>query len=311
MRDNRYTEYSGLDGLDYSGTLAWRWLYGERSSVDVGLSKSRTTLGFADVRIPGRPVVDATSVSVLGTLEVVPRWSAVAGTGVTTTENAPASRSVLDYRLNYIEGGARYDWRTGSVFDFLWRHQAATFRLPSLASGSDNGYDEDDVGVRMTWQATGATRVSGRAGVQSRSYRDGARPSFTGPAFRLTADWQPRGGLSISTTVRNELSAAAEINANYAQLRGVSTFASWQATGKTSVRAGLDYLTRDFRNDTPATSSAPLRRDRIGSASIGVAAQPLRFVELSAELRVERRNSNFDNFDFNARLLTLRAGVVF
>jgi hypothetical protein len=311
LRDNRYTEYPGLDGIDYSVALGWTLFHGDRSSLAVDALQSRTTLGFADVRIPGRPVVDTTSASVRGALEFVPRWSALAALGVTSTENEPASRTPLDYRLTFTEVGARYDWMTGSTFDFVWRHSIAEFpnSVPGLAF--DNGYDQDDVGVRMAWRVSEATTVSGRAGLQHRSYRDPRRESFTGPGVSLTADWRPRASLAISTSVRSELSTAAEISATYAQLNGVSTAATWAATGKTTVRAAVDLLRRDFRGDAVSGLTGTTRRDDIVGLSVGVAVRPWRTLELGADLRWDQRDSTVPSFDFTVRTLVLRAGLVF
>jgi hypothetical protein len=311
LRDNRYTEYPGLDGLDYSVALGWTLFNGDRNSLAVDASRSRATLGFADVRIPGRPVVDTSSLAVRGALEIVPRWSALAAAGVTSTENAPASRTVLDYRLTFVEAGARHDWMTGSTFDFVWRRSFAEFPNSVAGLAFDNGYDQDDVGVRMTWRISEATTLSGRAGLQHRSYRDPRRESFTGPGVSLTADWRPRGGLAISSTLRSELSTAAEISATYAQLNGLSTAATWAATGKTSVRAGIDLLRRDFRGDAVSGLVGATRRDDIVGLSVGVAVRPWRTLELGADLRWDQRDSTVPSFDFTARTLVLRAGLVF
>lgn len=311
LRDNRYSNYPGLDGLDYSVALGWTLFNADRNSIAVDATRSRATLGFADVRIPGRPVVDTTSVSVRGAFEFVPRWSGLAALGSTTTGNEPVSRTVLDYRLTFAEAGARYDWMTGSAFDFVWRRSVAEFpnSVPGLAF--DNGYDQDDVGVRMAWRVSEATTVSGRAGLQHRSYRDPRRDSFTGPGISLTADWRPRASLAIATTVRSELSTAAEISATYAQLNGFTTAATWAVTGKTSVRAAVDLLRRDFRGDAVSGLTGLTRRDDIVGLSLGVAARPWRSVEVGADLRWDRRDSTVPSFDFSVRTIVLRAGLVF
>lgn len=306
LRNSDYHRHPALDGTDFDIVAGWRWLHGDRNSVDVDLSRRRTTSSFADVRgVSTRPVVDATSLAVVGTIEFVPRWSAIAGAGRTRTSNSPSSRSTLDYRLDHVEAGARYDWRTGSTFDLVWRHQTAEF---AGASGqADNGYRDDDLSVRLAWQATGATRVTGRAGLQSREYRDPARPSFVGPGIRLAADWRATGALQVNASLRNELSTAAEIDASYAQLRGVGVAARWQFTDKSAMTAGLDLLRRDFRGENIA---AVRRRDSISGIAIGAVSRPLRWLEVGAELRYDRRNSNVDAFDFGVRGLLLRAAMV-
>ena len=127
LRDTRYTENPRLDGFDWSALLGWTLLEGDQNSLGIDLSRSRATLGFADARVLGRPIVDTTSLSVRGALEVVPRWSAIAAVGWLSTANEPASRAVLDFEQTYFESGARYDFRTGSIVDFVWRHSIVDF----------------------------------------------------------------------------------------------------------------------------------------------------------------------------------------
>jgi hypothetical protein len=310
VRDSRYSEYSQLDGIDYSGEVGWTLLNGDRNSLEVSASRSRRTLGFADARVLGRPVVDTASFRLGGALEFSPRWSAIAAVGRADTVNAPASRSVLDYTSTFVEVGARYDWRTGSRFDLVWRHSIADF-VSRSPLGFENGYAQDDVGVRLDWRITEATALTGRVGVQFRDYADPFRESFIGPGVSLNADWRPRGGLQIVTSLRSELSAAAEINASYARLNGVSSTASWLATGKTTLRTGVDMLRRDFRGSGSTGLIDSQRRDTLTAFIAGISVQVGRTFEVGVDLRLDRRSSNVDAFDYATRIVTLRAGTVF
>jgi hypothetical protein len=310
LRDTRYTENPRLDGFDWSALLGWTLLEGDQNSLGIDLSRSRATLGFADARVLGRPVVDTTSLSVRGALEVVPRWSAIAAVGWLSTANEPASRSVLDYEQTFVETGARYDFRTGSIVDFVWRHSDVDF-VNGNSLGFDNGYSQDDIGLRLVWRVTEVTLLSGRVGLQVRDYADARRDRFTGPGVSLNADWRPRGGLQVVTTLRSELSAPAEINASYARINAVSTTASWLATGKTTLRAGVDLMRRDFRGDGTGGSNVAQRRDLMTALTGAISIQVWRTLELGADLRLDRRDSNVDSFDYFTRIFTLRAGMVF
>jgi hypothetical protein len=310
LRDTRYTEYPQLDGFDWSTSLGWTLLEGDQNSLGIDLARSRATLGFADARVLGRPVVDTTSLSVRGALEVVPRWSAIAAVGWLSTANEPVSRAVLDFEQTYVETGARYDFRTGSRVDFVWRHSVVDFvNVNSL--GFDNGYSQDDIGLRLDWRVTEVTLLTGRVGLQIRDYVDARRDRFTGPGVSLNADWRPRGGLQVVTNLRSELSAPAEINASYARINALSTTASWLATGKTTLRAGVDLMRRDFRGDGTGGSNVAGRRDLMTALTGAISIQVWRTLELGADLRLDRRDSNVDSFDFFTRIFTLRVGMVF
>jgi hypothetical protein len=310
LRDTRYTEYPQLDGFDWSTSLGWTLLEGDQNSLGIDLARSRATLGFADARVLGRPVVDTTSLSMRGALEVVPRWSAIAAVGWVSTANEPVSRSVLDFEQTFVETGARYDFRTGSIVDFVWRHSVVDF-VNGNSLGFDNGYSQDDIGLRLDWRVTEVTLLSGRVGLQVRDYADARRDRFTGPGVSLNADWRPRGGLQVVTTLRSELSAPAEINASYARINAVSTTASWLATGKTTLRAGVDLMRRDFRGDGTGGSNVAQRRDLMTALTGAISIQVWRTLELGADLRFDRRDSNVDSFDYFTRIFTLRAGMVF
>jgi hypothetical protein len=311
VRNNHYREYSYLDGIGYNAALGWRLLHGDADTLDVDVSYNRTLLGFADVRTAGRPSVNVAAASVRGSLQFAPRWSAIAGVGTTTTDNQPASRSFLDYQLNFLETGLRFDWRTGSVFDFVWRNQTATFTQPNSSADGTDGYNENLVGVRMNWQVSEATSVFGRFGLQSRDYTAGDNPNFTGLSYVMSMRWQPRASLTIDATARNELSAAAEINANYARLRGLNVGAAWQATGKTVVRVGAEVLNRNFTGTPGTVAAGPERQDKIYGATIGVAYRPMRTVELGVDYRLDRRDSNNASYDYNAQVVVLRVFLEF
>ena len=311
VRNNHYRQYSYLDGIGYSAALGWRLLHGDADTLDVDLSYNRTLLGFADVRITGRPSVNAAAASVRGSVQFAPRWSAIGGVGTTTTDNQPASRSFLDYQLDFLETGLRFDWRTGSVFDFVWRNQTAKFTQADSSADGTDGYNENLVGVRMNWQVSEATSVFGRFGLQSRDYVASDNPNFTGLSYVMSMRWQPRGSLTIDATARNELSAAAEINASYARMRGVNIGAAWQATGTTVVRTGAEVLNRNFTGTPGTVAAGPERQDKIYGATIGVAYRQTRTVELGIDYRLDRRDSNNASYDYNAQVLVLRASLEF
>jgi hypothetical protein len=311
--DRRYAEYSQLNGFDHDVLLGWRLLHRDRDALDVSVNQSRQTLGFADARIPGRPFVDTFAVRATAAVELVPRWSALFGAGLVTTDNSPGTRSNLDYQLVYFETGARYDWRTGSVFDFVWRRQSAEFTQQPLSSVvANNGYDEDLIGLRMTWQVSEITLLSGRVGLQHRDYYAPGLQTRTGPGANLTLVWQPRGAWRIDAGLRSELSAAAEINASYARLNGVNATATWFASGKSRLRAGIDLLDRQFQNNLAADlAQVPARKDLIVALTAGLSIQLWRTLELAADWRFEDRNSNQNNFDYRAHTVLVRLGAVF
>jgi hypothetical protein len=311
--DRRYNEYSQLNGFDHDVLLGWRLLHRDRDALDLSVNQSRQTLGFADARIPGRPIVDTFAVRANAAVELVPRWSALLGAGLVTTDNSPDSRSNLDYQLVYVETGARYDWRTGSVFDFVWRRQSAEFTQPSLGANiANNGYEEDLIGLRMTWQVSEITLVSGRIGLQHRDYYAPGLQTKTGPGANLTLVWQPRGAWRIDAGLRSELSAAAEINASYARLNGVNAAATWFATDKSRLRASIDLLDRQFQNNVIADQAqVPARKDLIVALTAGLSIQLWRTLELAADWRLEDRKSNQANFDYRAHTLVVRLGAVF
>ena len=311
VRNNHYRDNAYLDGIGYNAALGWRLLHGDADTLDVDVSYNRTLLGFADVRTTGRPSVNVAAASVRGGLQFAPRWSAIAGVGTTSTDNQPASRSYLNYQLDFLETGVRFDWRTGSVFDFVWRNQTAKFTEPGSNTNGTDGYNENLVGVRMNWQVSEATSVFGKFGLQSRDYTDGDNPNFTGFSYVMSMRWQPRASLTIDATARNELSAAAEINASYARMRGVNIGAAWQATGKTVVRAGAEVLNRNFTGTPGTVAVGPERQDKIYGATIGVAYRPIRTVELGVDYRLDRRDSNNASYDYNAQVVVLRASLEF
>lgn len=315
ITDSRYSTYSFLDNTAYDAGASWRLNFLTKSFVEVAYGRAQYLLGFADFRSAVKNIIARDSFDLRSLVEFRPRWSVIASTGIATYRNSSDLRSATDFELGYVEAGLRYDWLSGSNWDFAWRSSDGRYPNQQLndAAGNpipgavDNNFRENTVLARLSWAATGATRFNGQLGYTERRLPNQSERNFSGLTWRLGGELQTSDKFFVSATIRNELSAYQDIVSNYAVLRGISLGATWSVTDKAQVRGSAEWLKRDFRGDPGLVLTTQSRReDTIKSLGVSFALQPTSYLEWTTDLRREERDSNQNGFNYRANTLFTR-----
>jgi hypothetical protein len=176
----------------------------------------------------------------------------------------------------------------------------------------DNSYRQQRAGVVATWAFAGYSRLSARAGVVSRSYRQLPQRDFEFGTFYAAYDWQATGKLALNATLQRDVGPLDDVYARAVLLKGIALRPVLRLTEKTSLAGEFARSDREYLGDPEvALGIAPARSDRVHRAALAVSYQPIRSVTLQAGVVRETRVSTAANADYVDNVVSLSARIGF
>ena len=313
--DTRYRTFDYLNFTAVNYAAAWRWsvtpyLHGNLTSSrkqELNSFVDYTDYGVRNLRTDRRQRFD-------GVLEASGSWRILGGVEQITRTNSQAYTQVGDTRLNNVEGGLRYDFRSGSSLSYIARsgrgeyfNQDQPIPFPSLF---DNRFDQRENEVRMVWAVTGKTTIDGRFAHLERTHAHFGQRDFSGNVGNLNVKWNITGKTSLTAEVARDLNSFQSLSSSYTSDQRFSLSPYWQISAKTALRARYDYVRRDYRGAI-ADTAANDRVDTLNGGLIALEWQALRTLLVSASLKNERRTSNQPGFDFESTMVGISAQAAF
>ncbi|SFD05993.1 XrtB/PEP-CTERM-associated polysaccharide biosynthesis outer membrane protein EpsL [Massilia yuzhufengensis] len=186
------------------------------------------------------------------------------------------------------------------------------FRRPATAGVLVDDFTQDELKVRVNWDAKGATTLQVLAGYVRReqpSYGEGSTSGFNG---RLNATYQPRGKISYNASLWREFAPIESTIVSYTLNRGASLGASWVASGKLKVDAQAAYEQRAF-NPRASFNGAGGLGDSLRSASLRATWQARPKLQVSAGWQHQSRSGSeaLGLGKFDANTMMVNANVLF
>ena len=307
----RYRDYDMLNYDGYNAGGRWDWALGRQWYGQVSARADRYLSSFADVRF-ARNIVDRQVARLQAGYRLTPGWSAVAALDGLNVNNSSARYARNDLRSTGLEAGARWEPRSGADWNFLWRRSDGKYTNPQvfdtvndpLPAATGRTYSEDRLFTRAGLQPTDKSRLNGNLGYTRRSYSDPSQRDFAGPSYGLDYSWQGSGALAVSAYVRRDLSRTDVLNAGDADTRVVGVRPTLQFGARTSLEALAEYRRLDYSGGTGFVPDQSGRReDSVTTLSGALSYEVSRKILLSATLRWDRRSSNYERFDYSARVV--------
>lgn len=315
----RFRDNEVFDGTGYNLGGGWDWAYGRQWYGNATLRADRALASFSDIRSGERNQVDTEFLRFQAGYRFTPSWSAIGAADVLWRDNSAARFEGFDVRIAGIEGGARWEPRSGADWRFLWRHAEGNYpnRQVFDALGNplpvtvDNGYSEDRLFTRLGLEPSDKTRVQADIGYTSRRFENLSQRDFGGITFGVDYTWRGSDLFQVTTYARRDLGETETLTATYVDTRLMGTSARVLLGGRTSLNLQAEYRRQDYAGDPGfVLLPGPTRDDRIGLLAATVRYEAARSIWLSFVARYERRNSNFAEFDFSARTLGVTAEIL-
>lgn len=323
FNDNRYRRFTVLDYTERHGRAIWQWAAGSDFGGELGYTTDRALASLANVE-GGSPLGTPNALETRKTYLnaaylLTPRWRLRGEASRLEQSNELAERMVNDIRsegagltLSYVTPGK-------NQIGLGLHTQDATLPNQQSVSGMlvDNSYRQNRVNLVADWTFSARSRLRANTGRVERSFAQLPERDFTLTGiFNATYEWQPTGRLTFVATAQKDIAAPDEINAGvnigFVLVTGIALRPAYRMTDKVSVSGLFDYSDWEYLGDPGLVlGTVPPRSDRVRTAGLAIAYQPIRTVRLLLGLRHESRSSTAAFGDYQADIASLNARLAF
>ncbi|QNM95242.1 outer membrane beta-barrel protein [Chitinimonas koreensis] len=296
-----YDRRSDLDGSAYDLSAGWSGRLGERFGGELGRRQRRDRVDLSDA--PAKDWLRQRNDRAGLRYGIDGAFSAGLAAERVAQRHSLAERQPLDYDDRSAKADLRYRSGRGSAAKVTLAQGRRDYRIGPARSGPGTpgpaplDYDYRELGAEVDWQAGARTRLE--AGL-TRFRREDAAGTDDGTDANASAHWAPTAKLAFDLGYALTHPASRNDFSDPAEETVLTAAASWQWRAKVALRASVHANHRDYREQPAGT-----RADRLLGGKLGMLYQPLRTVEVDAEIGHERRDSNFDLYDYEGEIVSL------
>lgn len=289
----KYEELPQLDNTAKDLRANWNWHLGKRFDGNLGASYVQALAPFVNfhslapnLRSERREVAD-------GGWLLHPRWRLRAGLARDTLTYALPSEQPGNRDEKTTELGADYLAPSGSTVGTQLRHTRGDYPHPQSIGTLlvDNSYRQDELKAKINWLVTAKTQLLFLGGLVERHHDQFAVRDYRGFNARLNAHWQTSAKLGFSFATWREIGALDDVTAAYTLNQGQGAYATWDATAKIRIDAGLRRETSDYSGSAAIASILPAREDTVRSASLRLVYQATPHLRVTAQAYRNERHS--------------------
>lgn len=305
--------FLNFSGVDYRG--AWLWRVTPRFSGVLSASRSETLVPYSDQRTVS--IAKSTQINENRQFtfdgELAAAWHVIGGVGQSRSRNAQPFQAVGDYVLTGGEIGGKYVSAAGNSISLVQRESNGDYEGRNLLFNGallDTGFDQSETEARVLWQVSGHSSLDGRIGYLKREHDNFGQRNYSGTVGRLDYLWTPTGKLRFNFVAGRNLYSFQETEHSYYVADTFAIAPSWLLSDKTTLRAKLEHVERDFRGAIPG-AVGPLRSDRTQSVQFGADWKVTRTGLIQGTLSHERRSSNISGIGYSANVIGISGQLMF
>ena len=313
IEPTKYVSYSKFDYLGYSGGLNWDWAIGQAIYGTLGVRVGQTLSSFLNTFTTGDKNLERRQ-SYYGSagLRLTPSWSAFVGIDQTRLDNSVALFQSSNYTYTSGEGGMRFAPGTGTEISLVARHTNGDYSNLQLfdvlgnvlAQGIDNSFKQNALLARMQIKPSDDSRIAGEIGYTKRDYNSVPQRDFSGVTAAMNLEWKPTGAFFMKVDLVRDLTSPNFLTANYVDLTELRLYPTVVLTGKMTLNGRLTYGQASYKGDPGFVASAgPVRKDNLTTVGAQLAYEFSRNLTFTADIRQERRSSNYNNFEFTDNIV--------
>ncbi|HKO87925.1 MAG TPA: XrtB/PEP-CTERM-associated polysaccharide biosynthesis outer membrane protein EpsL [Burkholderiales bacterium] len=168
----------------------------------------------------------------------------------------------------------------------------------------DDEFDSQEYEVALVYPFGDASRIHAHIGYLRQDYPDISERDFSGMTSGLRLEWGLTAKLRISAGYERTLLPWRRDPGSYAKVDAWALGATWSFSAKQRLELELEQRHREQHGavmDTiPPPTSSTLRNDHSRTATLNWVWSPILTTELSLGWFYKERNSNVDDFDYDA-----------
>jgi exopolysaccharide biosynthesis operon protein EpsL len=302
--------YNSHPEFDYSTlnyNAAWDWR-ATPAFHGVLSAERRQFRDITDATIPGLTEVGVRTERVEtaeGIYDIDAVWRALAG----VLHTANSTTLPVSWDASPTIGSARigggYEWASGSSLFARYRRGDGEYTQQRTTT-TPADFRESEADLALKWVLTGKTSLDAQLGHLQRTHAGAPARDFSGPIGSATVNWNATGKTTVVAGLARYLGSTGLDTGGHVVSDRIFVGPVWKATALTTVNARYDRTVRNWE-DVPTGAPDIGRRDVAETASIGIDWEPRRSVTVSASVRGERVKSNVPGASY--RNTAVGAGV--
>ncbi len=310
-------QYARNRSLDYSATdysALWLWRFTPAFSGKLSLDRIEQPISFADyfnysqknIRITENRRFDADWLVSGG-------WHVLGGVSQIKQENSALFNAESSYRQRSAEGGAQYDFSSGSTLALIGRNADGTYldRALDPVALLDTEFKQKEIEAKLNWLLTGKSTINAKVGYLNRKHPNFSRRDFGGMVGTVDYIWDVTGKIRIDSRLERSLIAYQDFDSSYYVNRQFSIAPVWSMTEKLSARLELSSAWQNYRGSIRPVAGAE-RRDRLNSYQFSISWKPTEKITVTGSLlHQERKSPLFPLFQYTGQITGLNAQLRF
>ena len=309
---DQYDPYDYLDATGRALTATWAWTLTPSLTGNLSFAQVEAPNNFADT---GLQVASNKRKTEERRFDVAYRPGAALHPRLALIQSEDKSQQTTFQRQNSkttsLEGALVYEFRSGNTAELYFRRGRGDYLDlngdPLLQN--DAQYDENETGIAVRWQGSGASRFDGRIGFLDRKHRTFASRDFSGPVGNLQYTYELTGKTRFQVSANRTLSSIQSFSSSYSRDESLSIGPTWFATGKITVRPLYTITRRTFRGALAIVTDDLTLTTR--DASLNVDWSLLRSITLSLTVLRSNRSSNDAAFQYADHGAAIRGSLNF
>jgi len=303
--DYRYRRNDYLDFTALNYDAKWLWAAGTRWTGELAFQRSQLPNDYANDRTLGRRNVQTYELNRFeANYWFHSSWAAIAGVLSTSLDNQVQTSVDGDYDADGYNLGLRYLGAAGNSLTARAVHLEGNYSKRPFNSvlQFDNGFTQDNYQLDFSWRLSGLSQLRGRIEYLDREYQHFSQRDYSGVAANLQYAYAISGKSTLTLAYIRALEAYQQLTSSYYVLDDVALSAQWLATSKITVNGLLGYGRQDYRGAiVPLPAGVPQREDKTARIAVDVAYQAARWLQFKAGVTLQKRDSNYELYEYRDR----------
>jgi hypothetical protein len=310
---NRYANSDALNNTSGNGRADWNWQLASDWTGQLGGSYGRALSGFTNSRFLARDVLETFDYHGAARYQLTPHWSLNGQARASNGSHDTTSRQQDDFESQLSVFGIGYLTGRGDQFGLEYRRTATSF--PNELQGpllfASRRYIDRTANFNLQYAFTVKTSLQGSVGYVWRHYPEGVIGDFAGATWNASFNWEPRSKTRVTITQWRELKAYLDAESSHFVSNGTRLTVAWLPGARETFAFEVSDEHHDYEGFDPASFTQGARRDALRSAQASFTWQPSGRLAIDLAYAFEQRDSNRPLFDYDDRLLSVTARLIF
>ena len=315
LSESSYNRFDLLDNTAKSNLFAWDWRLGNNIFGVLSTSKDESIAGFSEIRNPVKNLRTVERQAMSMNWRFHPDLTAYVLRDQLKTENQLEVYEALNRDDKISEAGVRYRNPLGTLLALSYRLVDSEYpnRTGSVTALFGDEIVQSALSLELAWLPSIKTRISTKLSRVKIDYEDTPQREFSDFNQRFDISHALTSKVTLNASVYKEVSPIDDILSTYVEATGLSFNPSWAITNKVILRGGVSYEDREYLGSSGIVNNeflttADNRSDSSKTANLTLAYEPTLKTLIQMQYQTQKRESTFNNlnFDFNSISFTAR-----